>query len=291
MKTRAFPCFSYTVVILGSIVMVFPFLDMIMTSFKGVAEYSSLYYHFLPKHWNFDNYKNAIEKLKIGMLFKNSVIRSVVTTVLVLLTSSLAAYALTKLKFRGRDGIFKFILGTMMFPPFLFFIPNFYIMVHFPMVGGNDITGSGGHGGMATNLWALILPFMVSAFGVFLMRQFMITINDAYVEAARIDGAGDLRIFAQIILPMTAPALATVAIFEFINSWNEFIWALLMNSINPNLATLPVGIQTLKFSLDPTMTQPLVMAGLVMSVLPVLIIFVFLQKYYVRGMMNTGVKG
>ncbi|HEX7055787.1 MAG TPA: carbohydrate ABC transporter permease [Bacilli bacterium] len=291
MKRRKFPWFSYLVVVVGSVMMVFPFLDMLMSSFKGPAQFASLYYKFLPDEYHFENYKMAFELLDMGLLFRNSVLRSILTTAIVLLTSSMSAYALTKLKFPGRNAIFKFVLSTMMFPTFLFLIPNFYIMVHFPMTGGNDIFGNGGHGGMATTIWALILPFMVNAFGIFLMRQFMITINDAYVEAARIDGAGDFRIFAQIILPMTIPALATLAIFEFINSWNEFIWALLMNSVNKNLATLPVGIQTLKEHLDPTLTQPLVMAGLVISILPVLLVFIFLQKYYVKGMMNTGVKG
>lgn len=291
MRRKPVPWFSYTVVILGSLMMVFPFLDMIMSSFKGPAEYNNLYYSFFPDEWKLDNYKRAFEALNMGMLFKNSIIRSVLTTLLILLTSSLGAYALTKLRFRGRDAFFKFVLSTMMFPTFLFFIPNFYIMVHFPMVGGNDLFGNGGYGGMATSIWALILPFMVSAFGVFLMRQFMLNINDAYIEAARIDGGGELRIFFQLVLPMTGPALATLAIFEFINSWNEFIWALLMNSVNKDLATLPVGIQTLKLHLDPAVTQPLVMAGLVISVLPVLLVFIVLQKYYVRGAMNSGMKG
>jgi multiple sugar transport system permease protein len=290
MRRKKVPWFSYTVVIIGSIWMVFPFLDMIMGSFKGVAEYNKLHYTFFPETFTFSNYVKAYEQLNMGMLFKNSIIRSVVTTIIVLLTSSMAAYALTKLKFKGRDGIFKFILSTMMFPTFLFFIPNFYIMVHFPLVGGNDIFGEGGYGGMATSIWSLILPFMVSAFGIFLMRQFIMNISDSYIEAARIDGASDLRIFFQIVLPMTTPALATLAIFEFINSWNEFIWALLMNTVNKDLATLPVGIQTLKSHLDATLTKPLIMAGLVISVVPVLIVFIFLQKYYVKGMMNTGVK-
>jgi multiple sugar transport system permease protein len=290
MRRKKVPWFSYTVVICGSIWMVFPFLDMIMGSFKGVAEYNKLYYTFFPEKFTFSNYVKAYQELNMGMLFKNSIIRSVVTTVLVLLTSSLAAYALTKLRFKGRDGIFKFFLSTMMFPTFLFFIPNFYIMVHFPLVGGNDIFGEGGYGGMATSIWSLILPFMVSAFGIFLMRQFIMNISDSYIEAARIDGASDLRIFFQLILPMTTPALATLAIFEFINSWNEFIWALLMNTVNKDLATLPVGIQTLKSHLDATLTKPLIMAGLVISVVPVLIVFIFLQKYYIKGMMNTGVK-
>jgi multiple sugar transport system permease protein len=290
MRTQKFPWFSYTVVILGSVMMVFPFLDMIMASFKGPAEYNSLYYTFFPESYNTSNYEKAVDQLKMGMLFKNSIIRSVSITLLVLLTSSMAGYALTKLRFKGRDGFFKFVLSTMMFPTFLFFIPNFYIMVHFPLVGGNDVFGEGGHGGMATSIMSLILPFMVNAFGIFLMRQFIMNINDAYIEAARIDGATDLRIFFQLILPMTTPALATLAIFEFISSWNEFIWALLMNTVNKDLATLPVGIQTLKSHLDPTITKPLIMAGLVISVVPVLIVFIFLQKYYVKGMMNVGMK-
>lgn len=270
--------------------MLFPFLDMIFSSFKGPAEYSSLYYRFLPETFQFGNYKLAFESLNIALLFKNSLLKSVITTVLVLLTSSMAAYALTKLRFRGRDGIFRFILSTMMIPSFLFFIPNFYIMTHFPLVGGNDLFGNGGVGGMTTSILSLILPFAVSAYGIFLMRQFIMTINNAYLEAARIDGASEFRIYFRLILPMTGPALATLAIFEFIGQWNEFIWALIINSVNPELAVLPVGVQMLKDHLDPTLTQPLLMAGLVISTVPILIVFIILQKYYVRGMMNSGLK-
>lgn len=270
--------------------MLFPFLDMIFSSFKGAAEYNSLYYRFLPETFQFGNYGLAFESLNIALLFKNSLIKSVVTTVLVLLTSSMAAYALSKLRFRGRAGIFRLILSTMMIPSFLFFIPNFYIMTHFPLAGGNDFFGNGGEGGLTTSILSLILPFAVSAYGIFLMRQFMMTINNAYLEAARIDGASEFRIYFRLILPMTGPALATLAIFEFIGQWNEFIWALIINSVNPELAVLPVGVHMLKDHLDPTLTQPLLMAGLVISTVPILIVFIILQKYYVRGMMNSGLK-
>jgi multiple sugar transport system permease protein len=290
MKPIRMPWFSYALIIAGSIIMVFPFLDMILSSFKSASEYSLLNYSLLPKHFIFDNYRLAIEQLQLLMLFKNSIIRSVSITLLVLLTSSISGYVLAKLRFPGKQFIFRFILSTMMFPAFLFFIPNYYISVHFPLVGGNDLFGQGGNGGLAASLLGLIVPFAVSGFGIFLMRQFAMGIEDAYLEAARIDGAKELRIYFQLALPMTAPALATLAIFEFINSWNEFIWALLMNSVNSNLATLPVGIQTLKSALDPTLTQPLVMSGLVIATLPILLLFVSLQKYYVRGMMNSGLK-
>ncbi|MDR0271494.1 carbohydrate ABC transporter permease [Paenibacillus sp.] len=290
MRRKKTPWISYLIILVGSIVMVFPFLDMILSSFKGSAEYNSLYYHFRPETFYFDNYQRAFESLNIALLFKNSIIKSVVSTILVLLTSSMAAYALAKLRFRGRNRIFQFILSTMMIPSFLFFIPNFYIITHFPLVGGNDIFGNGGEGGLATSILSLILPFAVSAYGIFLMRQFILTINDAYIEAARIDGASEFRIFFRLILPMTGPALATLAIFEFIGQWNEFIWALIINSVNPDLAVLPVGVQMLKDHLDPEMTQPLLMAGLVISTVPILVVFLVLQKYYVRGMMNSGLK-
>ncbi|CAM4421990.1 carbohydrate ABC transporter permease [Paenibacillus phoenicis] len=290
MRRRKKPWVSFTIIVIGSIAMLFPFLDMIFSSFKGPAEYNSLYYRFLPETFQFGNYKLAFESLNIALLFKNSLLKSVITTVLVLLTSSMAAYALTKLRFRGRDGIFRFILSTMMIPSFLFFIPNFYIMTHFPLVGGNDLFGNGGVGGMTTSILSLILPFAVSAYGIFLMRQFIMTINNAYLEAARIDGASEFRIYFRLIMPMTGPALATLAIFEFIGQWNEFIWALIINSVNPELAVLPVGVQMLKDHLDPTLTQPLLMAGLVISTVPILIVFIILQKYYVRGMMNSGLK-
>jgi multiple sugar transport system permease protein len=290
MKPKSFPLFSYAFIIVGSVMMVFPFLEMLFSSFKGPADYNRLHYSLLPEKFETSNYAVAFEQLQLGLLFRNSVIKSVATTAIVLLTSSLAGYALTKLKFRGQKVVFRFILATMMFPAFLFLIPNFYIMVHFPFVGGNNWMGEGGDGGMAKYMLALILPFSVSAFGIFLMRQFMMTINDAYIEAARIDGASELRIFFTLILPMTVPALATLAIFEFIGSWNEFIWSLLMYTVNKDLATLPVGIQQLKSHLDANMTQPLVNAALVISTAPILIVFIILQKYYVRGMMNTGLK-
>lgn len=287
---KKFPWCSYLVVTVGSIMMVFPFLDMFFTSFKGPDEINTTDYKLLPNSFELDNYVTAFREMNMVLLFRNSIIVTVSVTVLVLLTSTLAGYALTKLRFKGRNAIFRFILATMMFPPFLFLIPNFYVMVHFPLVGGNDLFGNGGYGGLATSLWALILPFAVSGFGIFLMRQFIMTIPDALIEAARIDGASEIRIFWQIVAPMTTPALATLAIFTFINQWNEFIWALLIYTVNSDLATLPVGIQMLQSYLDPSLTQALVNAALTISVVPVFLVFLFLQKYYVRGMVMSGIK-
>jgi multiple sugar transport system permease protein len=287
---KKFPWFSYLVVIVGSITMVFPFLDMIFTSFKGPSELSNIDYKLLPESFSFRNYVTAFESLHMGTLFMNSILSSAGVTLLVLITSTLAGYALTKLKFPGRNFIFKFTLATMMFPAFLFLIPNFYIMVHFPLVGGNDIFGEGGQGGLATSIWALILPFAVSGFGIFLMRQFIMNIPDSIIDAARIDGASEFRIFWQIVTPMTRPALATLAIFTFIGQWNELIWSLLVFTVNNDLATLPVGIQMLQSYLDPNMTRAIVCAALTISVIPIFIVFLFLQKYYIKGITVTGLK-
>ncbi|MBA4493246.1 carbohydrate ABC transporter permease [Paenactinomyces guangxiensis] len=289
MKPR-FPWFSYLVVALGSIMMILPFLEMVFGSFKGPDEINSADYQLLPNSFDFHNYAEVFETLNMGLLFKNSIIVAVSVTVCVLLTSTLAGYALTKLHFPGRDTIFKFILVTMMFPAFLFLIPNFYIIIHFPLAGGNDLFGEGGNGGLAASIVSLILPFAVSGFGIFLMRQFIMNIPDALLEAARIDGASEFRIFWQIVVPITTPALVTLAIFTFISQWNEFIWAMLIFTVNDQLATLPVGIQMLQMTLDPTLTRALVSAGLTISVVPVFLVFLCLQRYYINGMVMSGVK-
>ncbi|MFC4619219.1 carbohydrate ABC transporter permease [Camelliibacillus cellulosilyticus] len=287
---RKFPWFSYLVVIIGSITMIFPFLDMFFTSFKNAKELNAIHYSLLPKHFDFGHFVTAFKELGMGRLFTNSIIATLGVTILVLLTSTLAGYALTKLRFKGRQALFKFILATMMFPAFLFLIPNFYITVHFPLVGGNNLFGEGGHGGLATSLIALILPFAVSGFGIFLMRQFIMSIPDSVIEAARIDGASEWRVFWQLVLPMTTPALATLAIFTFIGQWNELIWGLLIFSVNDRLATLPVGIQMLQSHLDPSLSKALVSAAITITVIPIFLLFLFLQKYYVKGMQMSGLK-
>jgi multiple sugar transport system permease protein len=281
---------AYLVVIIGGVTMVLPFLDMVMSSFKGPGEYGLLPYRLLPEQPNLDNYRIAFEQLELGRLFTNSVIVTLSVTVLVLVTSSMAGYALAKLRFPGRPVLFRFILATMMLPPFLLLIPDFMIMLNWPLVGGNDILGRGGDGGLTTNIISLILPFAVSGFGIFLMRQFMIGIPDELIEAARIDGAGEFALWWRIIVPQTRPVAITLGLITFVGQWNEYIWTLLISSANPDLMTLPVGVQLLQGFLDPNRTMPIVMAGLVISTLPVLIIFLAFQRYYVQGVVMSGMK-
>ncbi|MFH9425066.1 carbohydrate ABC transporter permease [Streptomyces sp. NPDC017529] len=288
-RRRRFPWLSYLLVAAGAVVTVVPFLDMLLTSFKGPGEYGRLPYRFLPEAFALSNYREAFEQLNLPLLFRNSVVATAVITGSVLLTSSLAGYALAKLRFPGRDLIFRLVLATMMFPPFVFFIPHFLILVHWPLAGGNDLLGDGG-AGLTVSLAALVVPFLVSGFGIFLMRQFIVSVPDEVLEAARIDGAGEFTVWWRIVVPQTKPVAVTLALLTFVSAWNEYIWALLVSTANPRLMTLPVGIQTLQSYLDPNRMVPVMMAGLVLSVLPVLLLFLLLQKHYIRGVMLSGLK-
>ncbi|MEU7260356.1 carbohydrate ABC transporter permease [Streptomyces rimosus] len=283
------PWLSYLLVGLGAVVTVVPFLDMLLTSFKGPGEYGRLPYRFLPEAFDLSNYREAFVRLDLPLLFRNSVVATAVITGSVLLTSSLAGYALAKLRFPGRDLIFRLVLATMMFPPFVFFIPHFLILVHWPLAGGNGLLGDGG-AGLTVSLAALVMPFLVSGFGIFLMRQFIVSVPDEMLEAARIDGAGEFTVWWRIVVPQTRPVAVTLALLTFVGAWNEYIWALLVSTANPRLMTLPVGIQTLQSYLDPNRMVPVMMAGLMLSVLPVLLLFLLLQKYYIRGVMLSGLK-
>ncbi|MFG2893856.1 carbohydrate ABC transporter permease [Streptomyces sp. Pv4-95] len=284
-----FPWASYTLVAIGAVLTVVPFLDMLLTSFKGPGEYGRLPYRFLPEAFEFSNYRAAMRQLNLPLLFRNSVIATALITGSILMTSSLAGYALAKLRFPGRELIFRVVLSTMMFPPFIFFIPHFLILVHWPGAGGNDVLGRGG-AGLTVSLAALVMPFLVSGFGIFLMRQFMISIPDEMLEAARIDGAGEFAVWWRIVAPQTKPVAVTLALLTFVNAWNEYIWALLVSTANPQLMTLPVGIQMLQSYLDPDRMVPVMMAGLVLSILPILMLFLLLQKHYIRGVMLSGLK-
>ncbi|GHE12532.1 carbohydrate ABC transporter permease [Streptomyces alanosinicus] len=289
MIRRRFPWLSCLVVVTGAVLTVVPFLDMVMTSFKGPGESGRLPYRFLPKAFDLSNYRAAIDQLDLPVLFRNSVIATTVITASVLCTSSLAGYALAKLRFPGRNFLFRLVLSTMMFPPFLFLIPHFLILVHWPLAGGNNLLGRGG-AGLTVSIAALVMPFLVNNFGIFLTRQFMVSIPDDVLDAARVDGAGEFTVWWRIVLPQTMPVMVTLGLLTFVDAWNEYIWSLLVATANPNLMTLPVGIQLLQDYVDPASTLPIVMAGLVLSILPVLILFVLLQKYYIRGVVLSGLK-
>jgi multiple sugar transport system permease protein len=273
----------------GAIIILFPFWEMLVGSLKTPQELYSTAPKLLSKTPQWENYTELFGTLPVGRLLFNSIFISSAVTVLVLITSSLAGYALAKYTFKGRSFMFKGILSTMLFPQFLFLIPVYFILKSIPLAGGNDLLGQGGMG-VLNSYFSLIVPFAVSGFGIFYMRQYILTLPDTLIDAARIDGCSELRIFRTIILPLSKPALVTLAIFTFVAQWNEYIWTVTVTTSSPELMTMPVGIQMLRGGLDITRFEALMRAALVIAIVPTVGLFILLQKYYVRSMHFTGIK-
>jgi multiple sugar transport system permease protein len=281
---------KYGVLILGAVMMLLPFFDMFVGALRTPAERLARPPVFWPQTPRWDIYQQVFERLPMIRWYLNSVIITVSITVLQLLTSSMAGFALAKYRFRGRDLLFRSVLAGQMFPFFLFLIPMFFLMRYWPLSGGNDLLGQGGTGLLGTYA-ALILPFMITWYGIFLMRQFMVTIPDELMDAARIDGCSEFRIFTSVVLPLVKPALATLGIFVFIYHWNEFIWTMTVTRSAPGLQTVPVGIYLLRGTFNNPANESLLQAALAVSTVPVAVLFLALQRFYVRGLVMSGIKG
>jgi multiple sugar transport system permease protein len=270
--------------------MVVPFVDMMLGSLRTVPERLSRPPVYWPAHPQWQNFVHVFQDLPMLRWMTNSLIVTTSITIVQLITSAAAGYALAKFRFKGRDLILRCVLGAQMFPFFLFLIPMFFILRFWPLAGGNNLLGQGGTG-FLTSYLGLILPFGVSWYGIFMMRQFMVSIPDELLDAARVDGAGELRIFFTIVLPLARTALATLSIFVFIYQWNEVIWSMTATRIAPQLQTVPVGIFLIRQAFTDERTFSLQQASLVVSVVPVLLLFLLLQRYYVRGVTAGAVKG
>lgn len=281
---------KYGLLAAGAIFMIVPFVDMFVGALRTPAERMSRPPVYWPRDPQWINYKRVFTELPTLTWLKNSVLVTVIITALQLLTSSMAGYALAKFRFPGVNGIFRAVLGAQMFPFFLFIIPIFFLLRYFPLIGGNDLLGQGGSGFLNTYA-ALILPFAVSWYGIFLMRQFFIAVPDELIDAARLDGAGEFRIFFSVVLPLVKPGLATLGIFVFLYQWNEVIWTMTVTRTAPDLQTLPVGIYLLRGAFVEESTFSLQQAAIAVSILPVMIVFLFLQRFYVRGLTAGAVKG
>lgn len=257
-----------------ALVTVFPFLWMVLTSFKGPNDaIFSVPPQLVPNDPTLDNYVRVWNQLPIARFFLNSITVSVATSLLNILVAALAAYPLAKMRFRGREAIFYLLLATLIVPAQLTYIPSFVLAVNVFRY--------------YNTLPALILPSLASAFNIFLLRQAFKAVPDELIDAARIDGAGELRIWWNVLMPIVRPSLAAVAIFTFVTSWNDFLWPSLMLH-DRNGLTLPVGLAALQglFSSDLRATA----AGVTMTVIPILIFFIAAQKQFVRGLTGA-VKG
>jgi multiple sugar transport system permease protein len=263
----------YLALSVGMIVMVVPFVWMALSSIKPEAEVRAVPPTWWPETVTLDNYRVLFEKLDFTTYFANSVIVAGVVTIGNMLFCSMLGYALAKLDFPGKKLVFGVVLGTLMIPGVVTFVPLFVLTANLGLV--NTLTG-------------MILPFLAGPFGVFLMRQFIMSLPDELIQAARVDGAGELRIFFSVILPLCGPALATLGILTFLTSWNNFLWPLVV-ATNEEKYTLPVALAL--YSVGQNATQyGLLLAGAMVVVIPVITVFLILQRYIMQGISMTGIK-
>ncbi len=259
--------------LVGLIVSAGPIVWMFLSSFKPESEIRQFPPTVWPHTWTMDNFSELFGRMDFPRYFTNSLVVAVAVTLGNLLFCSMVGYALAKIDFPGRRALFAVVLGTLMVPGMVTFVPLFVLVANLNMVN---------------TFPALILPFVASAFGVFLMRQFMLDIPDELLDAGKVDGAGELRAFFQIVLPQCKPALATLAILTFLGSWNNFLWPLVVAQTK-DMYTLPVAL-ALYTQGQNTVRYGLMLAGASVIVLPIIAVFLALQRHFVQGIATTGIK-
>ncbi|BDZ52234.1 sugar ABC transporter ATP-binding protein [Frondihabitans sucicola] len=264
--------FKWILLGIGVVVALVPFVWMVSGSFRSESDLFHNPASLFPTSWTLHGYIGVWQQLPFVRLLVNSFVFAGVTTAACLLFDSMCAYALARLRFRGRNVAFVLVIATLMVPFQVTLIPVFIELFHF---------------GWLNTYQGLIVPRATSAFGIFLLRQFFISIPAELDEAARIDGAGHVRIYWQVILPLAKPALATVAILNFMNLWNDLLWPLVVTS-SPTMLTLPAGLTL--FGGQHVTDHAVLLAGATISLLPIALGFFFAQKYFVAGVATTGLK-
>jgi multiple sugar transport system permease protein len=263
----------YAVLTGGLVILVGPFLWMLQGSFRPNRELQEVPPSWIPQHPTLDNYRYLFQVLDFPTFFFNSTVVAASITIGNLVFCSMLGYALAKLRFPGKRAIFALVLGTLMVPGVVLFVPLFVLVSNL---------------GMANSFPGLIFPFLAGPFGVFLMRQFILGLPDELIQAARVDGASEFRIFRSIILPLCKPVLATLGILTFLTSWNQFLWPLVVAQ-SEDKYTLPVALAIYSIG-EKRADYGLLMAGSVIVVIPVLLVFLVLQRHFVRGIAMTGIK-
>lgn len=261
---------QYVLLALGGVMMVFPFIWMLLTSFKTGGDIYS--FSFIPHPFTMSNYSQVLNKTDFPLWFANSLGIGLATTASVLLFDALTGYVLCKMDFPGKNIIFIVILSTMMVPTEMLIIPWYNMTSRL---------------GWMNTYWSIMFPGMITAFGIFMMRQFFGGVPTDLLEAARIDGMNELGIFFRIAMPLVLPAVSALAIFTFLGNWNAFLWPVIVIT-KYNLYTLPVGLST--FSSDAGSEWGLIMTGASMATLPVLVVFLIFQRQIIEGINLTGMK-
>jgi multiple sugar transport system permease protein len=263
---------AYVLLGVTAVVTIAPLAWMVTASFMTTGQASTFPPSFIPRPPTLDQYVRLFTRLNVSRYLMNSVLLSCGVTAISLVVNSMAGYAFAKYRFRGRAPLFKLLIASMIIPAQVTMLPLFLMLNRMGVI--NTYVG-------------VIIPGIASIFGIFLIRQFAMSIPDSLVEAARMDGASDFRIYFSIILPLCRPILLTLAIFTFMGTWNDFLWPLIVMT-DDSMYTLPVAIAVLVG--EHVQDTELMMAGSVITVLPVLLVFAAMQKHYIKGIMAGGVK-
>jgi multiple sugar transport system permease protein len=263
----------HAVVVLGALLALVPLAWMVAASFMPAGQASDLPMRWLPDPPTAGNYAALFRRLSLARHIANSAVISLTATALSVLLNGMAGYAFAKLRFRGRDRLFQRLLLSLVIPAQVGMLPLFLLLKAMGLV--NTYVG-------------VIVPFMAGVFGIFMIRQYALGIPDDLLDAARVDGAGEFRIYWTVVLPVIRPILVTLAVFVFLSAWNDFMWPLIVLSDEAKY-TLPVALASL--SGEHVQDTELMMAGSVLTVLPVVILFIALQRAYMRGVMMGSVKG
>lgn len=266
---------KYLALAIGATVMLLPFVWMIVSSFMTSQEILARPLTWFPSEPSFDAYRGLRDAIPLGRMYLNSIIVTTLTTIGILLTSSLAGYGFAKFNFPGRNVLFLIVLATMMIPFFVVMIPVFWMISKFDWI--NSYPG-------------LIVPNIATAFGIFLMRQYMLSLPDEVLDAARVDGASELEIYWRIVLPLSTPVIGALTILAFVYQWNSFLWPLVV-ARSDTMWTVPVGLNSLRVYASSAQVINMQMAGATLAIVPVIIVFLALQRYFVRGIALTGMKG
>lgn len=264
---------KYALLLLFTAIALVPFIWMLSSSLKTSTDVFSIPMKWIPDTFHWENYTQIWQKVPLLTYFENTTYVAIIVTIMQILTSSFAAYAFAKMQFKGRDFLFMCYIGTIAVPWQVYMVPQFIMMRSI---------------GLYDTIWSLVVLQSFSAFGVFLMRQFYLGIPGELSEAARIDGLNEYGIWARIILPLAKPAIATLAIFTFVNTWNDYMGPMIYLTSDLN-KTIQVGLRRFiqAFSAD----YNLIMAASLCSLIPVSIVFLCLQKYFIEGIATTGLKG
>ncbi len=265
---------SYTILVIGALSMILPFIWMLLTSFMSNSQIFSYPPEIVPEPFLWQNYPEIANKIPLFRYFLNSMIVSIATVIGQVATCSMAAYAFARLNFKHKNILFFVFLGTMMIPPQVNIVPLFFLMRELHWID---------------TYWALIVPGIFGGFGIFLLRQWFLSFPKELEDAARIDGCNPFMTFWHIALPLAMPAIVTLGIFSFITSWNSFMWPLIVTNSDV-MKTLPVGLAAFKGSFRETTEWAQLMAASVISVIPVIIVFILGQKYFIKGIMLGALK-